>query len=152
MNQKPPLTFEENRPPLPETLEFIRSLAVAAAPTHCRLIVTGTGPYTDLAFQLFGQSPEAVTILNQLLMKLKVHFPDLILTDEGRAESAHLFSFQDHQGLKARLSYFQTLESPFDTVKIIIQKDGSESPPGVYDTFIAQQDGVIFEATQGSSS
>lgn len=135
MNQANSPTIEEESQPITGALEFIKLLAIAVAPTHCRLIVAGSGPYSDLVLQLFGQTSAAVEILNKLRDKLLVSYPNLTLVDEGLDESAHLFSFYDGQEIKAHLTYFQTLESPFEEV---------------FDTFIANLEGVIFEATQSS--
>lgn len=136
-------------------IQLIKHLAIASAPIHCRLIVSGgyavdgslgliTRPHDDLDIQLFCQSSDAVGQVNKIFSKLQEIAPSVKLTDKGRSEYYHEFKIEggDH---KIDLYYIQTLESPFDENKIVIKQDGSESEPQKFVTAIATLQDVIFE-------
>lgn len=145
-----------------QDLQFIKSFAIATAPTHCRLIVAGgyavdgnlgqiTRPHRDLDLQLFGQTPKAVELVTKIFQKLLDNYPSLTLSDEGKTEYYHLFKITDNQELKVELYFIQTLESPFESPKITVKKDGSSSEPGEYDTVVANMEDVIYESLSPSA-
>ncbi len=157
MNPKSvPLTKEEQQK-VSRDIQFIRSLAIACAPLKCRLIVSGgyaadgalgyiTRPHQDLNVQIFGQSADATALVGKLFQRLQEDYPAINLSDEGREDDYHLLRIIDDKTLKVEIYYIQTLESPFDPAKIIIKKDGTQSPVGSFDTTISTLEDVIFES------
>lgn len=124
----------------------------------CRVIIAGgyavdgvlgqiSRPHNDIDIQIYGQNENGVELVTNLLglvAKKDPHFSEFSIEDKAHKEYYHNL-YTRIGGTIADVYYLQTKNSPFESNKVIIKKDGSLSEPHSYGTKRFVLNGVSFE-------
>ncbi len=139
-------------------LDLISLISKVGKELNCRVIIAGgyavdaalgqiTRPHNDIDIQIYGQDENGMSLVNKLLNAIAeqdAQFAGFSIEDKVRKDFYHNL-YTKIGGTIADIYYLRTQNSPFESNKIIIKKDGSLSEPHPYETKQFRLNGIEFE-------